>query len=298
MAVNDQDKAADDRIARLFREAAHEEPPAHLDNAIQRASRASGRPRPSRTQTWWGPWRLPFAFAAVAIVSVSLVTLVLEEGGERLTDAPQRPIEAKPQAPAELEAAAPGARSVPAEQSVQLDSRPPPAPDRGATRERAKTLQENTGSGNAGMPATERQSRAGETSSVQPRVGEAATSRPSEGATALQKTPKSSAPAPISARDAAAESSGAPAATPAPAPPAVEAAPAPPAAARMRKSESMAPPRGDAASEIAKLEREPPAVWLERIVILRGEGRESEADALLAEFKARFPGAALPAQRQ
>jgi hypothetical protein len=57
----------------------------------------------------------------------------------------------------------------------------------------------------------------------------------------------------------------------------------------MRKSPDAYP-----AAEIAKLEAEPPEVWLERISRLRSEGREREADALLIEFRVRFPEAPVP----
>lgn len=219
MAVNDREKAANERIARLYRDTAHEEPPSRLDHAIYGAARASGPSRVSRVQTWWSSWRLPFVLAAVGVVSVSLVTLVLEEGGERLTDGPQRPV-AKQEAPAGRAAPPPGAGSVPAEERVQRDSPPPSAAD---------------------------------------------------------------------GPDVAADRNAAPA---------VSATPPPPAGVPMRKSESASRPRAEAASEIAELDGEPAAVWLERIAVLRREGRDSEADALLAELKVRFPGATLPPQRQ
>ena len=47
------------------------------------------------------------------------------------------------------------------------------------------------------------------------------------------------------------------------------------------------------AEEIAALDAAPPEVWLDRIARLRSEGRESEAYALLIEFRARFPEAAV-----
>lgn len=300
MAVSDQEKGADERIARLYRDAAHEEPPSHLDSAIHRAARASDLPRASGAQTWWTSWRLPFAFVAVGIVSVSLVTLVLEEGGERLTGVPQSRIAPEAQAPAGPGVAPPAALPAPAEPRLQRESRPPSATTPPSTRERAKTPQEKTEQAKADIAGTQRQSSAADTSSVQPQAakGDAAASRRSDEASPLQKPLRS--PAPVAAPDAAAAAnrSAAPAARPAPAPSAVQAAPVPSAAAPMRKSESAASPRAEAAAEIANLEGEPPAVWLERIVILRGAGRHSEADALLAEFKGRFPGAALPPQLQ
>ena len=208
--MNDQEKAADERIARLYRDAAHEEPPARLDSAIHRAARASGRPQPSRAQSRWNSWRLPFTFAAIGIVSVSLVTLVLDESGERPTHVPQEPASADAHTPAQPEAQPPLARSVPG----------------------------------ASAPV-----EAQETASAAER-GSAAAAKPS--------APKATA-------------------------------------RRMEEADRFPAPL---AGEIAKLETQPPAAWLERILWLRTHGQEAEADALLAEFKTRFPGAALPAQLQ
>jgi hypothetical protein len=39
---------------------------------------------------------------------------------------------------------------------------------------------------------------------------------------------------------------------------------------------------------------EPPEKWGEKILELRREGRAAEADALLAEFRQRFPDHAVP----
>jgi hypothetical protein len=40
---------------------------------------------------------------------------------------------------------------------------------------------------------------------------------------------------------------------------------------------------------VAKLAQEPPEKWLERIALLRQEGRHDEADQQLAEFRKRYP---------
>ena len=90
MAVNkrgrdDSDLPADpgdERIAALYREAAREEPPARIDRAIADAARGRGA-APAREAPWWLPWRMPFAVAALAVVSVSLVTLMVEEDPDR-----------------------------------------------------------------------------------------------------------------------------------------------------------------------------------------------------------------------
>ncbi|HYH42978.1 MAG TPA: hypothetical protein VD867_13445, partial [Burkholderiales bacterium] len=112
MAVNEHPEPpspADRRIAVLYREAAREEAPAHLDARLMAAAREGLAPRPAAARApWWIAWRLPFAFAAVAVVSVSLVTLVMDEGGDRLTPE-QAPVAAPPYSPPAAVAEAPSA---------------------------------------------------------------------------------------------------------------------------------------------------------------------------------------------
>src|SRR5688572_22357257 len=87
MAVNGRDDdlsrdPAHERIAALYREASGEEPPARLDRAIVAASRP-GASAEVRATPWWLPWRVPFAVAALAVMSVSLVTLMVEKDPDR-----------------------------------------------------------------------------------------------------------------------------------------------------------------------------------------------------------------------
>src|SRR5688572_13591097 len=94
--------AADARIAALYRQASGEEPPARLDRAIQTASRPM-RTQSERPAPWWLPWRAPFAVAALAVVSVSLVTLMMEQEPERTATLQ----DALPTPPPRTDAAAP-----------------------------------------------------------------------------------------------------------------------------------------------------------------------------------------------
>jgi hypothetical protein len=48
------------------------------------------------------------------------------------------------------------------------------------------------------------------------------------------------------------------------------------------------------AALIAELDQRPASEWLARIASLRRDGRSSDADALVAEFKRRFPDEPLP----
>ena len=76
------------RLDRLYREAGGEMPPARLDAAILAAAHreAGARPRPATSKL--RRWSVPVSIAAVVVLSFSLVTLVQEEGGDRLTEIP------------------------------------------------------------------------------------------------------------------------------------------------------------------------------------------------------------------
>ena len=86
--------------------------------------------------------------------------------------------------------------------------------------------------------------------------------------------------------------------------PGAKAAPADAASAAGRASQqqmdriSPAPAAPALAALIGELDARPPALWLERIIALRREGRREDADALLAEFKRRYPEEPLPATLQ
>ena len=281
MAVSESERSANERISRVYRDAAREEPAGHLGDAIRRAARGTGSPR-ARAQRWWTSWRLPVALATLGIVSVSLVTLMLEQGGERLTHLPPSPATARPEASAPPEAVPPGVSANPAQQRARGDSpAAAPAAD-SALREKARRQQRTQASEREGAGA-QRQRGIEQAPAHDPKSSGAAATAGDAGEPrkAVPAVAEPSAPAPpaIPGAGAAAERSSRPAATPAPA-------------------QQAAAPRRDSPdeyrAEIARLEGEPPGVWLERISRLRSEGREREADALLIEFRARFPEAAAP----
>jgi len=322
MAVNEHDGYEEDaRLARLYKEAAREEPPAHLDRALRAAAReGAGRPAPARTtSSWWAPWRLPFAFAALAVVSVSLVTLMIEEDRERVTSVPVSPPprvyereEAKiAQQPAEAPASIQGPRD--AERSPR------------AQRQDARKLEPEFAPEPPSTTSPRREA---------PRA-EAPAAAPEAGPRTLQKAPASAAePSPVlgalgasaprgtssevqaprtedrAAAAAAPEQAERPPAKPAPPPPAAgapaaERAPAPaakpaPAVRGLQREDygMLARPSPEVARHIVDLESKPPAAWIERVLSLRREGRTAEADGLLAEFRRRFPGEPLPTELQ
>ena len=330
MAVNEHDKetdAADVRIAQLYREAAREEPPPQLGRVISTAARQPlGTAPPARR--WWATWQLPFAVAAIGVVSVSLVALMLEEGGERLTDVP--PAAAPPPAEVKADPAPDVAPPLPAGSTVKdkrrEEARPASAPPAAQPAPRVETPasepRQEAGAKLSGEALPERQARV---SAAAPARAEGegrasdAEETPAERSRAAEAVPPSPAPAraaPIEKREAEGPSadSRAPSAFPAPdaksSPPAPRAKPAPkPAPAMSAKPE--APSRGfardaapspritpEVAFHVSQLETEPPSKWIERVLELRREGRHADAEGVLRELKKRFPGAVLPAELQ
>jgi hypothetical protein len=137
MALNSgNDMEHDESLAKRYREAANESPPARLDAAIRAAARreAGAGPRPlSRIRAW----RVPVSLAAVLVLSATLVLMMREEGADRLETAvePAPPRAVAPERPAEpqartAEAQAPASPSRVPQSRAQLPATDiaPPAP--------------------------------------------------------------------------------------------------------------------------------------------------------------------------
>lgn len=278
---------AEAEIAHLYRLASNEEPPARLDKAVAQAARApAARGGGVNAVPWWVGWRVPFALAAVALVSVSLVSLMVDEGGERLTGEP-------PAAPPAALERAPQAGAPPAEQAV-------PAP-------RAQGA-EPIGAGRDAPPGVK--AEVAKLGTAQREAPPEQRSQPSTEAPAVlpRQAPQAAAPAgaadvATAARERAEAAPGGPelrASQPA-ARPAEQVAPQAPAARALRGERPAAPaPRlePEVATHVRELEERAPALWIERILVLRKEGRRAEADGVLAEFRRRFPQEPLPAALQ
>jgi hypothetical protein len=107
MALNDDIRNAaagserDPGLTRVYGAAPRDEPPAHLDAAILAAAHreVGARPRPLAALR---AWRVPLSLAAVVVLSVSLVTLMRQEGGDELYQSTQPGVlrSAPPAAPA------------------------------------------------------------------------------------------------------------------------------------------------------------------------------------------------------
>lgn len=264
MALNPgSDMENDAPLAAAYRAGAHETPPAHLDDAIRAAARRAAGAGPRRVSRLRA-WRVPVSLAAVLMLSVTVVLMVREEGGDRLEPAPP-PVVATPQAA--MERAVPEVVSPPA--SPATSARIPPAPQRSAP-----------------SPAT---GGAPSGTALQPL------------AKAAPETEQAvSSPAPAAAREDAAAGSRRESDTPrpmmrsAPAPVAADAAPgsaARPAAAPAAAMSAAVPAQQALWQDLLN---EPAEKWIQRIVEWRRAGRSADAEALTVEFRRRFPDQRLP----
>lgn len=280
----------DPRLTRLYRAASGEEPPARLDAAILAAARREVGSRPRAVGSFLRAWRMPVAIAAVIVLSVSLVTLMMEEGGDPVSEAPP------PVAPPAAEAPAPPSadavkelRDAPSKQRAAVApppvAKPEPAPAPRVPVPGIRGLESKEAGMTAPAPARTDApfpSAAQEQRQADDAAGRRALPQP-EPASAPRADRESTPPAP-----ARALSAPPPAAAPA------EAARARSEAGALRSDRPLAGGLQKSAL-LSELEREPPEKWLERIEELRRQGEAAMAGELLAEFKRRFPNHPLPA---
>ncbi len=253
MALNDEIPNAapgsderDPGLGRVYGAAPRDEPPARLDAAILAAARreVGARPRPVSALR---AWRVPVSIAAVVVLSVSLATLVREDGGDELFQA------VRPDVP---RAAPPAARA--------------PQPAEGAAKAEAKEARP-AGQGvpsadaPASPPADTRNRDATGTSS---RAQERGSSRQSESESAPKADPKPFQDAP--------EGAGERAASP---PPVVDDSARAPAAIMKRSRAPEMPPRPPEAAEATAPEaRRPPSASAKAAPTAPSRAMRSERD--------------------
>jgi len=280
MALNERD-TRDPRLERLYREAASEAPPAHLDAAILAAARRDVGARPRSLSTALRRWQVPVSIAAVVVVGVSLVTLMMEEGVDRLGEIGIPPVTAPADKPvSELKQAPPAAAATGAAQQ-QVESQ-------------ARAEQE------ASRDDSKRAVDLGKMEATSPRTGDSAANSGMGAAApspAAEPFPKPLAAPPLLAQERAATAptdtvtaSRPEAASPAPGErrstaPATD-VPQPKIMARAMVAK---PAASDRQPVWQGLEKEPPEKWVVRIEELIREGRTAEAEEMRAEFKRRFP---------
>ena len=269
----------DPRLDGLYRDTPRDAPPAHLDAAILAAARREVGSRP-RALSALRRWRVPISLAAIVVLSVSVVTLVEEEGRDSLTElrsTPAPPVEPQVQPAAPVPETLKGAAvSAPEELSLRRDEAAAVAeaePRRRAVeRQQAPSSAAPAASADAGaaqLPAV-----AGGVLSYQLRELPA---RPEADAA---PRPAPSAGIRGSAADTAAPRAAAP-------------QPKPLVDSRGLQAEQALAMKQPPVWQ--GLEQEPPQKWLERLAELKRQGRSGEANELLAELKRRFPDYPLPA---
>jgi hypothetical protein len=276
----------DARLDRLYRDTARDAPPPHLDAAILAAARREVGAGPRSLSTRLHTWRVPVSIAAVIVLTVSLVTLVGEEEGDRFLH------ETYTYTPAAPPAAQPA------------DAEPSPAGARAGSQRPAATAAEQARSERRDERVAKSAAQSGK---------EADGTRPDSGPAKIRGTIAPPAPETDSRlfskqfggqQDAAEKPAAAPqlpaAAERAKSAPDTVARRAAPAAAAPAAPQAKPRPQAMEAQKAAPLmdrrtpvwrglEQEPPQKWLERAIELKRQGRTSEVEELLAEFKRRFP---------
>jgi len=288
----------DPGIERLYREAAGETPPAHLDAAILAAARREAGARPRSIGPKLRRWHVPVSIAAVLVVTVSLVVLMREERPmlmmrdegtllklERETlEEGRRRIE---------EADAPPGQATHAE--AQQGSRQPPAAAPESPRRESRD--DTKPSAGMGKPADEPRLRMSRPASVP----DESTLARMERAGKPMSPPVQTLPPGVDEERAASAKADTVAAGK------VAASPATPSEPQAARSTADAPPAKPVAGgpmpryvEQARppvwrgFEKEPPEKWLAHIEELRKQGRVAEAEEMLSEFKRRFPAHSVP----
>lgn len=258
--MDERDKPMDDAPGVTYRSLPREEPPPALDAAILAAARG-GVERPAGNR-----WAKPAAIAAVLVLSVGVTLRIAEER----PDAQLQP------------AVPPPAASVASPPAEPIDRPAPPL---------ASSLPEKT-------PARQPKTQSGpvETHAAAARSTESRAEMASSAAEPADRAPRAS--------ERVAAPPSAPAAS---APPADVFVPSPRADGAQLAPAQISPSAGASGAPAALAERsatrsaarpavpaEAPEAWLKRIVELRAQGRDREADESLAEFRRRHPGYVIP----
>ena len=274
------DPERDARLAEAYRAGAQQQPPERLDDAIRAAARRAVAAGPRRGADRPRRWSIPLSLAAVVLLSVTLVTMMREEGADRwVSDAPPLPRVQPPGAVVDAPAQIPA--PVPAQPAAQSMAAAPTAGLQRAVPRTEMPVPELRAQEHREMPAADAGSRAKATAGAAAPADAAVDVRQDSaprGADAPRPLLRS-APATTPAPAALAETAAASAAKPA-GPGALSFAAAPSAQTREALWQD--------------LEGEPVARWLDRLRELRKAGRAADADRLAAEFRRRFPDATLP----
>jgi len=266
----------DEELSRIYRDAEGPRPAQRVDDNIIAASQrvAGARPRPAGVR-FARRWGTPFALAATVVVTFTLTLMVFEResGLDKMApaatraDRPAKVLQAEPKRAGQPETESPAV--------LQPIAPAPPVPQVAAQRDR-----------------------------VQQRPGESAAASKPPGTGQFAPAPEAPrAPEALRRSEGAAPAPAAPASDSQSAPELRQQTPQAPAAAPAAGalSESAATPQSssDAAATASRLavpeaKERTPEKWLEDIRKLKTEGKATEAERELAEFKKRHPEYRVP----
>ncbi len=271
------DMEHDPQLAAVYRAGADAVPPTHLDDAIRAAARREVAAGPRRAGA--RRWTVPVALAAVLVLSVSVVTMMREQGADHLES--MIPPPEPPAMTAQREVAESPAATVAGPETIPKRRPATPPPVAAPAEPAAKTEM------SAPAQTFERPAPGRATEAEQGMAASGSESR-AKGA-AVDATRAES----IRAEDSAARRDSAPPR------PLLRSAPAPMADAASGSGVSAKPAAALSAAPARNplwqdLVREPPEKWLQRITELRRAGNTADADTLVAEFRRRFPEQRLP----
>ena len=271
----------DRELSGIYREAGAPEPPQRVDDAILAASRRAAGSGPRLMGSGFARrWGTPFALAATVVVTFTLALMVFERDSDPETMTSESPPADRPASVtrAEPQRADKLAKSSAAELQQAAPAPATPVPQAAARRDRAEQRpSENAASSDrlgTGQPVFVPDA---------PRAPEALLKR--------EKTmPAPAAPASEAQRASELRLQAQPAA-----PPATAAASAADAGG-LRESASTVRSAGVMASRLAASEAKErtPEKWLEDIRKLKSQGKTTEAERELAEFRKRHPDYRLP----
>jgi len=294
-------------LRRTYRAGARDEPPAWLDERILRAARGEAvRSRTTSAPAFASRWGLPLAMAAVVVLSVSVVLVMREEQNARVPSGPSVAADAERAIPPVAEAAK-------AAKDMASTALSAASTDEAPRQSDAIRVPATPTSPEAAHTVTSERHRQDHATAQGPASAEKATVLEDR---AARVAPEITAVTPVEApeRRQAKERVAQAAEVPAAAPPAAAAESASTAnrrdtraeavlaapAARMSEAAPAAPP--PAAGAVASRARgsterpdaEAPERWLDRILLMRKQGRLAEAQVSLEEFRKRHPHYPLP----
>ena len=146
------DPPTDPQLARLYREHAHAEPSAAIDQHILAAARQTAtHPQVTRKSGWWQRWRMPLTLVTTVMLTATLALLVERQPPEQPSVSPPENVRERTAQPTDREAET----AAPARQLQEKTARPVPAgapQARGGSSERDRPQAAHSAADQAASP--------------------------------------------------------------------------------------------------------------------------------------------------